>query len=277
MTEDREDKPPPEPPAGEPPPVAGKVVSRARKANQDERVIRAVRALRGLLPGDERFGDPLSTAGTSQPEVVGRQVSKLSDQQPGALREAGLSALQVWQAFSEARGRGRGDRDLTILFTDLVGFSSWALEAGDDVALELLRAVGEAIEPPVREHQGEVVKRLGDGLMAVFEHPADAIEAVWDMQEGLEDVEVGGYRPRMRAGLHVGKPRRIGGDYLGVDVNIAARIAEGAGPCELLLSDAALEFIEDPAAVGVRRKRRFKAKGVPKDVTVHAIDLADDR
>ena len=236
-------------------------------------MIKAVKALRGLLPGDERFGDPLSTAGTSQPEVVGRQVSKLSDQQPGALREAGLSALQVWQAFSEARGRGRGDRELAILFTDLVGFSDWAMQAGDDAALDLLRAVGEAIEPPVREHMGEVVKRLGDGLDGGL-RPSRRRD-----RGGLGDAGgPRGHRGRRVAAPHPrGVARRqaapIGGDYLGVDVNIAARIAEAAGPCELLLSDAALEFIEEPDAIGAKRKRRFKAKGVPKEVEVHSIDL----
>ena len=61
-----------------------------------------------------------------------------------------------------------GDERLAIVFTDLVGFSDWALEAGDDISLELLRAVAEAIEPPVARTGGEVVKRLGDGMMAVF-------------------------------------------------------------------------------------------------------------
>ena len=60
------------------------------------------------------------------------------------MRELGLGALQAWQALSEAQGRGRGSAEVAILFTDLVGFSSWALEAGDETALELLRRVAEA-------------------------------------------------------------------------------------------------------------------------------------
>ena len=39
------------------------------------------------------------------------------------MRELGFGAIQVWQAVSEAQGRGRGDEPLAILFTDLVGFS----------------------------------------------------------------------------------------------------------------------------------------------------------
>ena len=100
-------------------------------------------------------------------------------------------------------GKPSDDR-LAIVFTDLVGFSDWALEAGDDIALELLREVAEAIEPPVVEHRGEVVKRLGDGMMAVFADPDEAVAAVLEARERLDGVEVAGYRPRMRAGMHVG-------------------------------------------------------------------------
>jgi class 3 adenylate cyclase len=48
-----------------------------------------------------------------------------------------------------------------------VSFSEWALQAGDELAVELLRQVGKAIEPPILTRRGQVVKWLGDGLMAV--------------------------------------------------------------------------------------------------------------
>ena len=58
--------------------------------------------------------------------------------------------------------------DVAVLFTDLVGFSEWALASGDELAVELLQDFSKAIEPPILERGGEVVKRLGDGLMAGF-------------------------------------------------------------------------------------------------------------
>ena len=84
--------------------------------------------MRQWLPGDQRYGDPLSTGGSRPSEVAGRQLSELTRESPGVMRELGLGAVQVWQAFSEAQGRGRGDVELAIVFTDLSGFSSWALE-----------------------------------------------------------------------------------------------------------------------------------------------------
>ena len=185
------------------------------------------------------------------------------------MREVGLSALQVWQALSESQGRGRGDREVTILFTDLVEFSAWALEAGDTAAVDLLRQVGQVVEPPIEDARREIVKRLGDGLMAVFDDPDSAVQAALEAVAGLDEVEVEGHKPRLRAGLHVGRPRKLGRDYLGVDVNVAARIAEAAGPGEVLVSGAACERL-DGEALTLKRKWRFKAKGAPSDMQVFA-------
>ena len=64
------------------------------------------------------------------------------------------------------------------MFTDLVGFSAWSLPAGDDATLKLLRRVAQVIEPPLLTAGGHIVKRMGDGIMAVFSDPATAVRAV---------------------------------------------------------------------------------------------------
>jgi adenylate cyclase len=244
--------------------------SGAAKIDESPALMTATKLVRQMLPGDSRYGDPLSTAGSESPQVLGRRLAQLTEKRPGAMREAGMGALQMWQAVSEAQGRGRGDTELTIVFTDLSEFSDWALEAGDEQALELLRDVGQAIEPPVEDNGGRVVKRLGDGMMAVFEDPKAALDAVLAGRENMGSIECDGYEPKLRAGLHIGKPRKIGGDYLGVDVNIAARLAENAGPGEVLVSERVLEKL-DTDSLDVKKKRRFKVKGVPKDMTAHSV------
>ena len=241
--------------------------SAARAFNDSPVVVAGARRVRELLPGDSRYGDPLSTA---PDQAVMKRLSDLTAEQPGALREAGLSALQLWQAAAEAQGRGRGERELAIAFTDLEGFSTYALEAGDDAAVDLLREVGGVVEPVVKDHGGRVVKRLGDGLMAVFDDPAEALEALCGAGSDVEGLAVDGYVPRLRSGLHVGRPRRLAGDLFGVDVNIAARLADEASGGEVLVSDAVLERI-DAGGFKVKRKRRFKVKGVPRDLSAHAV------
>ena len=248
-----------------------KVRQRANKVDESPALLTAAKVVRQMLPGDSRYGDPLSTAGSESPQVLGRRLAQLTEKRPGAMREAGMGALQMWQAVSEAQGRGRGDTELTIVFTDLSNFSDWALEAGDDQALELLRDVGQAIEPPVTEHGGRVVKRLGDGMMAVFPEAGAALEAVIAGRDNVHAVECDGYEPRIRAGIHFGKPRKIGGDYLGVDVNIAARLAENAAADEILVSERVLDKLSDRDGLDVKKKRRFKVKGVPRDLTAHVV------
>ncbi|MHB8657737.1 MAG: adenylate/guanylate cyclase domain-containing protein [Solirubrobacteraceae bacterium] len=248
--------------------------SRVRRAairlDSQPALLAAARRLRVRLPGDERFGDPLSTAGLGPAQVVARGVSALSPERQSLVGELSLAGLQLWQSVSEAAGRGRGDVELAILFTDLVGFSSWALQAGDAAALELLREVGSGVEAAVLGHQGRTVKRLGDGVMATFWTARQAVEAALDAQDAVAGIEVGGYRPRLRAGVHWGRPRRLGGDYLGVDVNIAARVGDAAKASQVLVSDPVLERL-DGTPVQAGKRKRLRADGAPRELQVATV------
>jgi adenylate cyclase len=245
----------------------------AERLDTKPALLAAARRLRRRVPGDEKFGDPLSTAGRTPVQVIARGVSALRPEPESVAKELGLAGLQLWQSLSEATGRGRGDLEMALVFTDLVGFSSWALDAGDAAALELLREVGSAVEGAVLAHQGRIVKRLGDGLMATFLRPEQAVAAALDAQEAVQQIELEGYRPRMRAGVHWGRPRKLGGDYLGVDVNIAARVADAAKPNQVLVSDAILNRINsDGFSTG--RVRRLKAHGAPRDLQVVEVSRA---
>ena len=166
------------------------------------------------------------------------------------------------------------------MFTDLVGFSEWALGAGDDAMLRLLRWVAQVVEPSLIEAGGQVVKRMGDGIMAVFPDPVSAITAVRTAREALKTVEVDGYTPTMRVGIHTGRPQRIGEDWLGVDVNIAARVMECAGKGGVLISSATLQRLTpeqlDELGVTAKRVRRtafaHPHRGVPADMTMYRLE-----
>ena len=81
--------------------------------------------------------------------------------------------------------------EITLVFTDLVGFSEWALRAGDDAMLSLLRLVVQVIEPPMLEAGGQIVKRMADGIVAVFADPVTAVAAVCRARRALKNIEVG--------------------------------------------------------------------------------------
>jgi adenylate cyclase len=244
----------------------------AHRFNRNPRLLAVARRTRERTLGDDEFVDALSTARGRPADRAAQQLVALRGEEPGVLGELGLTALQTWQRLAESQNRGRGKVDVAILFTDLVGFSSWALEAGDHAAVELLREVAEAIEPPICERQGEVVKRLGDGLMAAFWDAPSAAEAAFELHERIAAVAVDGYRPRLRTGIHLGRPRKLGGDYFGVDVNIAARLADAAKPGEILVSDRVVEKLDPGAAEA--RKRRFSAKGAPKGLAAYGLTRA---
>jgi adenylate cyclase len=243
----------------------------AERLDQNPKLLAYARRMRERLPGDERFGDPLSTAGQAPVEVVGRGISSLSPERESVVQELGFAGLQVWQSISEAAGRGQGEDDLALLFTDLVGFSSWALEAGDAATIELLRDVGTVLESAVLAHNGRIVKRLGDGVMATFLTAQEAVDAALEAQEGLASIEVNGYRPQMRAGIHCGRPRKLGGDYIGVDVNVAARVAAAAKAAQVTISEPALQSV-DLDGLRAGRRRRLKADGAPSELHIVTIE-----
>nr|WP_234810121.1 adenylate/guanylate cyclase domain-containing protein [Mycolicibacterium moriokaense] len=249
-----------------------------KNTNRSPSVIAFLRRARRALPGDPDFGDPLSTSGVGGPRAAARAADRLLERE-AASREVSLGALQVWQALTERVSGKPAYREVTIVFTDLVGFSSWSLSAGDDTTLKLLRRVSQVVEPPLLEAGGQIVKRMGDGIMAVFTRPSTAVAAAIKAREAVKSLDVDGYTPRMRVGIHTGRPQRIGSDWLGIDVNIAARVMERATRGELVVSQATLDGIAaedlDLLGVEVKRLRRqvFAAKqdGVPADLVMYRL------
>ncbi len=243
------------------------------RLDSEPALLSAARRIRRRLPGDEKFGDPLSTAGRAPVEMIARGVTALQPGRKSVAKELGLSALQLWQSVSEAAGRGRGELEMALLFTDLVGFSSWALHAGDAAVLELLRELGTEVEAAIVAHEGRIVKRLGDGLMATFLSAEEAVDAALEAQDAVAGINVDGYSPRLRAGVHWGRPRKLGGDYLGVDVNVAARVAAAAKAGQVLVSDALLARIERDG-VQAGRTKRLRADGAPSGLRVAQVSRA---
>ncbi|BBU22905.1 hypothetical protein MXEN_08081 [Mycobacterium xenopi RIVM700367] len=251
-----------------------------RSKNESPKVVELLRRARRALPGDPEFGDPLSTAGDGGPRAAARAAGRVLGDRGAASREVGLGALQLWQALTEAVSRRPANPEVTLLFTDLVGFSEWSLKAGDDAALKLLRRAARAVEPPLLDGGGRIVKRLGDGIMAVFDNPVAALRAALEAEKSLKSVDVEGYTPRMRLGIHTGHPRRVAADWLGVDVNIAARVMERATKGGIMVSGPALDKIPqselERLGVVVKRAHRplfgGKPSGVPADMAIYRIE-----
>lgn len=220
--------------------------------------------------GGDRVAERMLAVLHAPASLVRPEHPTLATEPRSLLDELGLAALHAWQRVAESRGRGRGAVDVAVLFTDLVGFSEWALKSGDELAIELLRQFGAAIEPPIRDRGGEVVKWLGDGVMAVFPSAVDAVDAAFEARERAAEISIEGFRPRLKTGIHLGRPRKFRADYVGVDVNIAARLLEAAGPGEILISGPTLHALDTRAVAASRRP--FSALGVPKGLAAHVVE-----
>lgn len=255
--------------AGRPDSVAKRAADLLARTDASEGALSIARAARSLVPDS-----PVVIGAEGPSDRVARLIEQAHGEQPSAMRELSLATVEMWQSLTRRRpksGPRASDEPVaaTVMFTDLVEFSTWALRVGDDHVLELIRAVDTATSAVVGRHGGRVVKNLGDGTMAVFADAEQAIYAAFEAITAISAIEVDGYRPQLRVGLHTGMPRAVDDDYLGVDVNIAARVGAAAGAGEVFISDAVVDEID--AQGFVLRRKRFRAKGVPKETTVFSV------
>ncbi|MCF8061472.1 MAG: adenylate/guanylate cyclase domain-containing protein, partial [Deltaproteobacteria bacterium] len=125
-------------------------------------------------------------------------------------------------------GRGTSDsiRKMAVLFTDVVGSSTYFKSYGDLAGREMLRKHQELASGPVAEHGGVVVKVLGDSVMAYFTEPREALKAAVRIQQRFA-LNNRGKEPKgrilVRIGLHYGDGIVEKGDIYGDVVNITAK------------------------------------------------------
>lgn len=120
----------------------------------------------------------------------------------------------------------------TLLFTDLVDSTATAARLGDVHWRELLSTHLEGARAELERYGGREVKTTGDGLLATFDGPGQALHCAAAIRrianrDGLE----------VRAGVHVGEVEVVGDDVRGVAVHEAQRIMAAAGPDEILVSE----------------------------------------
>ena len=128
---------------------------------------------------------------------------------------------------------------LTFLFTDLED-STGLWERAPEAMREALATHTEVLAAEIEARHGRLVKNTGDGVMAVFESPADAVNAAVDAQLSIAAASwpkaTGPLKVRM--GLHTGESEERGGDFFGPTLNRAARVMGIGYGGQILVSDA---------------------------------------
>ena len=147
---------------------------------------------------------------------------------------------------------GRPVGTVTMLFTDIEGSTRLLHELGVDTYSDLLGIHHRLMRSAVASSNGVEIKTEGDSFFVVFKSASDALRAAADAQRSLEAQEwPRGVRVLVRMGVHTGDVHLSGGEYVGMDVHLAARVSAAAHGGQVLLTEATRAVTEMILADGL--------------------------
>lgn len=162
---------------------------------------------------------------------------------------------------------------MTFLFTDLRSSTAMYERVGDGEALQFVRRHFDVLFRVVEQHDGAVVKTVGDAVMAVFDDPGDAVQAAVQAVQEVADLRNEAGEPLiLRVGLHQGTCLALNMDdrldYFGSTVNRAARIEHESHGNDIVCTAVVLEDPRGREACAGLEQQRFRAdlRGVAEPV-----------
>lgn len=166
----------------------------------------------------------------------------------------------------------------TVLFADLRGSTSLYETLGNAEATSVVTQSVSLLAQIVGSCQGRVVKTLGDGLMALFEHAHEGVQAADEMHESLERIVSLPAHPgrmpalKLQVALAQGEIIEVASDCFGDAVNVAARLLDHAGDNETLVTGTVLDHLDDEQRERFRRLDRMQLRGRQEPVEVHRME-----
>jgi adenylate cyclase len=175
------------------------------------------------------------------------------------------------------------EREVTVLFCDIVGFTSLCQQIPPSEAAALLTAFLTRMTDIVFEHQGTLDKFLGDALLAVFGAPFDQPDHAWQavtaslaMRRGLADLNAQSDEQKLQMRIAISTGLALTGDFgslrrreftvLGDVVNTASRIEdEVAAPGEIVISGPTYAVVKDRVRVRALGSRTLRGRATPLD------------
>jgi class 3 adenylate cyclase len=156
----------------------------------------------------------------------------------------------------------------TVLFTDIVDSTVRTAELGDRQWRAVLDEFDMNLGRLLSRHDGVLVKTTGDGALARFAAPAQAVRCAVALGEAAHAAGL-----QLRSGLHVGEVELRGDDIGGLAVHIASRVTAMAGPGEVLVTGTVRDLVVGSGIVFDDRGRH-NLKGVPYEWQVLAVERA---
>ncbi|HLM14791.1 MAG TPA: adenylate/guanylate cyclase domain-containing protein, partial [Reyranella sp.] len=163
----------------------------------------------------------------------------------------------------------------TIMDIDVVGFSTMSAR-DEEHALGLLGNRMAAAQALVRHHRGRVFKLTGDGLLAEFASPVEAVRAALEIQEAMRAAnDQAGPNDQfvLRIGVNLGDVVESGDDLMGDAVNVAARLESIAKPGGICVSAAVYEQIEGKLTLGAEDLGEQHVKNIPRAIHAYRLTL----
>ena len=171
------------------------------------------------------------------------------------------------------------ERRLTaILAADVVGYSRLmgADEAGTLAALKTVRTA--LIDGKIAEHQGRIVKLMGDGMLAEFPSVVNALACAVEVQRGMRDRNEGISQDRrieFRIGVNLGDVIVEGDDIYGDGVNVAARVESIAPPGGIAVSQSVRDHVGNRLSVIFEDCGEQKLKNIENPIRVYNVRLEE--
>src|SRR6266436_2729460 len=167
------------------------------------------------------------------------------------------------------------ERRLAAIFAaDVAGYSRLVGADEEGTLARLSSHRRELIEPKIAEHQGRLVKFMGDGVLAEFASPVKAVRCAIDVQHGMAERNADipeGARIEFRIGINLGDVVVEDGDIFGDGVNVAARLENIAEPGAVFISRAVRDFVTDAAELVLEDLGEQPLKNITKPVQVFRI------
>lgn len=165
--------------------------------------------------------------------------------------------------------------ELTIAFVDLTGSVSVFETLGNDRAAKAVTKLTQWIGSMGLEHNGKVVKMLGDGVLLSFTSNQHAVECVSQIQqEHAQRVAQWPNRLKlmMQIGMAHGQVVQVDGDCFGDAVNVASRLSDLAGPEQILATDTVIRKLRPRSGVRSRSLGPMRIKGRVEPCEVFRIE-----
>jgi adenylate cyclase len=153
-----------------------------------------------------------------------------------------------------------------IVFVDLSGFTKLTRERGDESAVLAATSLQREADATATRHGGRLVKLLGDGAMLRLADAAVGVSAALELVETMSGEGI----VSSHAGVHTGPVIERDLDVFGQTVNLASRIADAAGPGEVLASEAVAAAAGD-GGFAFERLRDGDLKGLPEPVPLYRV------